>query len=220
MVARFRQDYVGEFVVTEIKMSQGRSHQTREWIDNPIENQHISGRAAVIGSRALEKRFQHQRLQRHRGGLLAQKTLQTYGTGDIWRDMHLDFYYDTDRQEINDILQANYDQTTICYANNRTCLENPGRFYIVPYLPILDKLAMPLYLAAFDGHKEIFVIGYNDELSSGTTNWKSDVNQILHTYSDVKFWFIGSAAAIPDLWRQNANVDSMDVRKFICYCDI
>ena len=49
MPTRYRTEYDGEFVIVEHKISQGKKIQEREWIDNPIENQHISGRAAVIG---------------------------------------------------------------------------------------------------------------------------------------------------------------------------
>ena len=47
---RYRSDYTGEFVVTRTRMANGRGQQSREWIPNSIDNQHISGRAAVIGS--------------------------------------------------------------------------------------------------------------------------------------------------------------------------
>ena len=90
--SRYRRDYSGEFVITEIRIADGRSQQTREWIPNVIENHHISGRAAVIGSRTDQERFKYQRLQRHRGGLLGKKRLQTYGTGDLWQDMAFDFF--------------------------------------------------------------------------------------------------------------------------------
>ncbi len=49
MLERYRKEYDGEFVIVENKISGGKKYQEREWIDNPIENQHISGRAAVIG---------------------------------------------------------------------------------------------------------------------------------------------------------------------------
>ena len=50
MQARYRADYPGEFVVIESRWISGKKEEKREWIPNPIENQHISGRAACIGS--------------------------------------------------------------------------------------------------------------------------------------------------------------------------
>ena len=83
METRFRQDYAGEFVVIESRWISGKKEEKREWIPNPIENQHISGRAACIGSTFDQGTFNYTMLQRHRGGLLGSKKLQTYGVGNI-----------------------------------------------------------------------------------------------------------------------------------------
>ena len=77
MQARYRTDYAGEFVITETRWAGGRKNETREWIVNPIENHHISGRAACIGTDIDHWRFDYTRLARHRGGLLGSKKLQT-----------------------------------------------------------------------------------------------------------------------------------------------
>ena len=50
MDARYRQDYAGEFVILETRWTKGKKVERREWIENPIQNQHISGRAVCIGS--------------------------------------------------------------------------------------------------------------------------------------------------------------------------
>ena len=47
---RYRQDYDGEFVLLQTSIRNGVKEQRREWMINPIQNQHVSGRAAVIGS--------------------------------------------------------------------------------------------------------------------------------------------------------------------------
>jgi hypothetical protein len=49
---RFRKDYTGEFIVINTAWAGGRKRTQREWVPNPIENHHISGRAACIGSMA------------------------------------------------------------------------------------------------------------------------------------------------------------------------
>jgi hypothetical protein len=76
---QYRSDYEGEFVITESRWSGGKKTQNREWVPNPIKNQHISGRAACIASDVDKERFDYTRLQRHKGGLLGSKKLQTYG---------------------------------------------------------------------------------------------------------------------------------------------
>jgi hypothetical protein len=70
ITARYRTDYDGEFIVTQSTWSGGKKRQKREWVANPIKNQHISGRAVCIASDHDLPNFDYTRLQRHRGGLL------------------------------------------------------------------------------------------------------------------------------------------------------
>lgn len=218
--ARYRRDYDGEFVVVETRLSDGDSHQTREWIPNRIDNFHTSGRAAVIGSRTLSHRFQYQRLQRHRGGLLGKKRLQTYGTGDLWLDMRFDFFVTTDRTGISSMVAAGYDQHSTVFTTARICIDNPGRFYLIPYTPQIDALAMPLYLAAFDGHAEIFLLGYCLETAAGTRGWISDVDAVMQAYPGTIFFLVGVEGNMPPSWRSHTNVRCITVREFVSYCDI
>lgn len=218
--ARYRRDYDGEFVVIETRLADGQSNQTREWIPNAIENHHISGRAAVIGSRALSHRFQYQRLQRHRGGLLGKKRLQTYGTSDLWRDMKFDFFITSDRKQISDIADTGYDERCTVFTTGRICVEHPGRFYLIPFLPQIDPLAMPIYLAAFDGHAEIFLLGYCLEMPGGSRNWIADINSVLAAYRGTSFVLVGVEANMPESWRSQSNVRCMAVPEFVSYCDV
>jgi len=218
--SRYRRDYSGEFVITETRISDGRSQQTREWIPNVIENHHISGRAAVIGSRTDQERFRYQKLQRHRGGLLGKKRLQTYGTGDLWRDMAFDFFVTTDRGQAQAMADTGYDTQSTVYTNANICIENPGRFYLVPFLQPIDNLALAVYLAAFDGHQEVFMLGYNIDTLGGTASWIADVDSVMLAYATTQFVLVGTESNMPESWRYHPNVTSMIHRKFISYCDI
>ena len=218
--ARYRRDYSGEFVITETRISDGRTEQTREWIPNVIENHHISGRAAVIGSRTDQERFRYQKLQRHRGGLLGKKRLQTYGTGDLWQDMAFDFFVTTDRSQSQAMADSGYDTRSTIYTNANICIENPGRFYLVPFLQPIDNLALAIYLAAFDGHQEVFMLGYNIDTVGGTAAWILDVASVISAYAATQFVLVGTESNMPESWRGYRNVAVMTYRKFISYCDI
>ena len=218
--ARYRRDYDGEFVITETRIADGRSQQTREWIPNAIENHHISGRAAVVGSRTDQERFKYQKLQRHRGGLLGKKRLQTYGTGDLWQDMTFDFFVTTDRNQAQTLASTGYDTRSTIYTNANICIDNPGRFYLVPFLQPLDNLALAIYLAAFDGHQEVFMLGYNQDTLGQTRSWISDVATVMSVYAATQFILIGTESNMPAAWRQYRNVTAMTHRKWISYCDI
>jgi len=218
--SRYRRDYDGEFVITETRVADGATQQTREWVPNAIENHHISGRAAVIGSRTDHERFRYQRLQRHRGGLLGKKRLQTYGTGDLWQDMTFDFFVTTDRSYAKAIADHGYDTRSTVYTNANICLENPGRFYLVPFLQPIDNLALAIYLAAFDGHQEVFMLGYNQDTPGLTRAWISDVASVFLAYAATQFILVGTESNMPAAWRSCVNVSVMPYRKFISHCDI
>jgi hypothetical protein len=219
MQARYRSDYPGEFVILESKWSGGKKTETREWIPNPIENQHISGRAACIGSSIDRYRFDYTRLARHRGGLLSSKKLQTYGTGEIAQDMRLDFAVETNNNRLNTILESGYQENNVVYTTPRNCINHPGEFYLIPIRPGITDLATLVYLAAFDGHREIFLLGYHRETAGGRDSWIAEITRIFTAYP-VQFYLVGESTIMPGEWLDCANVRTMDYREWISYCDV
>ena len=219
MEARYRTDYPGEFVILETKWSGGKKSETREWIPNSIENQHISGRAACIGSTVDRQYFDYTRLVRHRGGLLSSKKLQTYGVGDIALEMSLDFTVETNQEKLTKILDTGFQQDYIVYTTSRNCLRHPGEFYLIPNRPQIVDLATIVYLAAFDGHREIFLLGYNQEIDGGHNTWVKEVADIFKTYP-IDFYLIGESTNMPAEWLDCANVRTMTYRGWISYCDV
>jgi hypothetical protein len=218
--SRFRSDYSGEFIILESKWSAGRKQQTREWVPNPIENHHISGRAVCIGSDLDSWRFDYTRLQRHRGGLLGSKKVQTYGTAEIAQKMRLDFAVVPESEKLQSLIDLDYSANNIVYTTARNCILHPGQFYLIPYSPRLVDLALLPYLAAFDGHQEIFLLGYTNEISASSTAWESNIQSVFVAYPGVKFYLIGGKNNIKTNWLEHANVNYMDYRDFISYCDV
>lgn len=219
IINRYRSDYDGEFVVVKTTFTNGQKVDEREWIPNAIENHHISGRAAVIGTNLDSKRFDYRRLQKHRGGLLGKKRLQTYGSGILWQDMIFDFFVTQDQHQLAKMSTTDYDTRSTVYTNSKLCLEHPGRFYLIPYLPRLHDMALPAYLAAFDEHKEIFLIGYSAE-DTLCAKWIADLSQVIESYSEVSFFFVGRKSNMPVEFGKYPNVRAMDNREFVYYCDI
>ena len=219
MEARYRADYAGEFVILESKWAGGKKEETREWIPNPIENHHISGRAACIGGSIDRTQYDYTRLQRHRGGLLGSKKLQTYGTGPIAQEMRLDFTVETMPDGLASIIAANYQQDNIVYTTARNCIINPGQFYLIPYRPRLIDMVTAVYLAAFDGHKEIFLLGYTDLTNGDALNWEDQLTHVFSAYEGTKFYLVGESTIMPDQWVDCDNVQTMPYPEFISYCD-
>jgi len=220
MQARYRADYPGEFIVTEAVWLNGKREETREFIPNPIENQHISGRAACIGSNLDQEFFDYTRLEKHRGGLLGSKKLQTYGVGSIAKQMRLDFAVEKNLNNLKEIIDLGYQVNNIVYTSPTNCLLYPGEFYIVPHNPRIADIAQLLYLAAFDGHKEIFMIGYNQETPVGTLNWIENVREVMDAYPGVIFYMVGEKTNMPDLWMEAYNTKNLSSQDFIYYCDV
>jgi hypothetical protein len=220
ITARYRTDYTGEFIITQTVWSGGKKRQRREWVANPIENQHISGRAVCIASDHDLLQFDYTRLQRHRGGLLGSKKLQTYGLGNVAKQMRLDFTVETDDVILRELMDSHYYQDNIVYTSPRNCLKYPGVFYLTPYNPVLIKHALLLYLAAFDGHKEIFLLGYNQYTDAGTTSWVAHVASVIQAYTGTKFIVVGAKHHAIEPWLEFANVEQMTYREFIAHCDI
>jgi len=220
MGAQYRKDYVGEFVILETKWSGGKKTETREWIPNPIENQHISGRAACISSTVDRYRFDYTRLSRHRGGLLSSKKLQTYGTGPIAQQMRLDFAVETDQTRLAEILASGYQTDHVVYTTPRNCITYPGEFYLIPMRPRITDMATVVYLAAFDGHKEIFLLGYHSETDGGRDVWTQEIAQIFKSYSGTQFYLVGESTIMPEHWLDHANVRTMNYLDWISYCDV
>jgi len=218
--ARYRRDYDGEFVVTRTRLANGRGQQSRDWITNSVENHHISGRAAVIGSSVDRERFDYTRLQRHKGGLLAKKRLQTYASGTIWSEMPVDFFVTINRPTAKLIHTANYHNTSIVYTTPNLCMTYPGDFFLVPMSPQLSEIALAVYLAAFDQHEEVFLLGYNNETPVQDSGWVSHVNTVFEAYAETRFVLVGTSVNMPDVWRNNRNVTTMKYREFVTYCDI
>ena len=220
MQARYRTDYAGEFVILETRWGAGKKDETREWIPNPIENHHLSGRAACIGSNLDQWQFDYTRLQRHRGGLLGSKKLQTYGTGSIAQQMRLDFAVETNTDNLAAILATGYQQDNIVYTTARNCIANPGEFYLIPYKPRLIDMTVAIYLAAFDGHQEVFLLGYTDESPGDSLHWQAQLAEVFLAYSGVKFYLVGESTRMPDIWVDCFNTQVMTYPEFISYCDV
>ena len=220
MQARYRADYPGEFVVIESRWISGKKEEKREWIPNPIENQHISGRAACIGSTFDQGTFNYTMLQRHRGGLLGSKKLQTYGVGEIAQQMRLDFTVETDTTNLNSILNTKYQETNTVYTTPRNCIAYPGEFYLIPQNPHLLDIAQILYLAAFDGHREIFMLGYNHETVVEHPTWSNQCRTVMDAYPGVVFYMVGESTNMPEVWMEASNGRNLTYREFISYCDV
>ena len=157
MSERYRTEYDGEFVIISNTIKDGKKVQEREWIENPIENQHISGRAVVIGN-----------------------------------------------------------------GQSRNCISTPGEFYLVPYGERGNSVSIAAWLACFDGHKEVYLVGVDgtNEDEGPSEKKISELANIMRTYPTVQFIYVSDGKLAPDQWRQNRNFVQWKYGQFVSHCDI
>lgn len=220
IIERYRKDYTGEFVITNTLWSGGKKRTQREWLPNPIENHHISGRAACIATACDLKEFDFTQLVNHKGGLLGTLKLQTYGTSEIAKLMRLDFAVEKDEALLKELLNLHYYKQNTIYTTPRNVLKHPGIFYTIPYNPPFAKEVLLAYLAAFDGHKEVFLLGYNNDAGIGQSDWSVQMAKVMATYPATKFYHVGYKSHTPDDWKNYANLQQLTFREFISYADI
>lgn len=220
IVERYRKDYTGEFIILNTAWSGGKKRTRREWMPNPIENHHISGRAACIASSVDQNEFDFTMLQKHKGGLLGSKKLQTYGVGSIANIMRLDFAVEKDDDVLNDLFVAGYYKDNIIYTTPKQCIKHPGMFYVVPYNPPMAKEVALAYIAAFDGHKEVFLLGYHEGSNIGQSNWVGQMSKVIETYPSTHFYHVSYKPQTPDEWKNYSNFTQLTHREFIHYADV
>lgn len=221
MQERYRKDYDGEFVILRTYYKDGKKTQDKEWIANPIENQYISSRAAIIGHGKSREKFNIKNIEDHRGGLLGKKRLQTYGAAGCWRELRCDFYVEDNPKELKEIKRRKYSERSTVYTGVKNLLKYPGEFYLIPYGIKLCTISTAMYIAAFDGHKEIYLLGVDGTLDSGERNQKhvQNINKVFLTYPNTNFIFV-TDRSVEDTFRKNKNVSIMSYRTFISHCDV
>ena len=235
----YRKDYDGEYVVLNTIIKDGKRQTEKEWIDNPIANQHISGRAAIIASGESRLVYDVTRLEKHRGGLLGRQKLQTYGTGQLHKEMQLDFFITFDNKKLQECVESEYTQRCTVYTSAKNCIKYPGEFFLMPQSMRGRTALVATWLACFDGHKEIFLLGFDNQMSPNYNNnvyvpqddpdkhrtiedhkMRQQMHKLMTAYPGVDFYHVSNDMPVPDTWRERPNFNTMTYREWISYCDV
>ena len=232
-----RKNYRGENIVVDRNYTDGVWHDTVERVHNAVENNQISNRAVVLGNGPTRLTFDLQHLKNYSGHLGAD-TVQTYGCNALYRDFTPDFLIAVGNANlIKEIAESDYVDNNIVYTNAIHLLEYPNKFYLIPHDPYTDAGTTALYLAAFDGHKKIFMlgfdgqpdVGYNYNVYAGTVNydpkrttileqkWINDRKQVFDTYTDVEFIRVTqfNTERIPEQWKYCTNFRQISHTEFV-----
>ena len=204
---QYRRDYTGEKIVVSRTVERNNWLSETEEVPNRVTNRQISNRAVVFGNSESRKDFPTAHTLQKHAGLLGALTLQSYGCNALFRDHETDFLVVTTREVAKEIAASGYCDNNIVYAQAPLTLEFPGKFYLTPRDLYADAGATATYLACFDGHRKIYLVGcegnfdttYNSNMYAGTRGYDAinadqtgannaqSYKQIFDIYDDVDF---------------------------------
>lgn len=236
-----RNSYYGENIVVERNYTNGVWQDTTELVPNAIINSQISNQAVILGNGPSRLDFDLRFIKNHRGGLLGARALQSYGCNALYRDFTPNFLVAIGNGIVNELAATDYVKDNIVYTNSIHMLEHPGKFYLIPFDPYADAGTTAAYIAAFDGHKKIYLLGfdgqdspgYNYNVYAGTANydpvqhnavykWHNNFRQLAQVYNDVDFAFVYKTTMhqLPTELRDLTNVRMINHRTFVLEADL
>jgi hypothetical protein len=239
----YRRFYRGEDIVVERTYKNGIWHDTTENVSNAVINSQISNQAVVIGNGPSRlELFKLDLLKKHRGGLLGSRKLQTYGCNALYRDFTPDFLIARGNGVTDEIAKSKYTENNIVYTDSIHLLEYPNKFYLIPYDPYTDAGTTAAYIAAFDGHNRVYMIGFdgqdtanfNYNVYAGTTHydakdatvldnkWIKDRATLFRTYNETEFIRVTKKATepVPEEWKYYSNFRTVNLNQFVREVDL
>jgi hypothetical protein len=237
----YRKDYTGEDIIVERKKEGTHWYETVETVPNAVTNNQISNRAVVIGNSPTRLEFNLQNLKKF-SGLLGADTLQTYGCNALYRDFTPDFLVAHGNDIVKELAGSEYIKNNIVYTNAIHLLEYPNKFYLIPYNPYADAGTTAAYIAAFDGHKKIYLLGfdeqdsksYNFNVYAGTNGydaidaeilsdkWVTNRVELFNLYDDVDFVWVTHRGTntVPESHKSCLNFRQISHRDFVLETDL
>jgi len=237
----YRKDYTGEDIIVERKKEGTHWYETVETVPNAVTNNQISNRAVVVGNSPTRLEFNLQHLKKF-SGLLGADTLQTYGCNAVYRDFTPDFLVAHGNDIVKELAESEYIKDNIVYTNAIHLLEYPNKFYLIPYNPYADAGTTAAYIAAFDGHKKIYLLGfdeqdsenYNFNVYAGTNGydavdaeilsdtWVTNRIELFNLYDDVDFIWVTprGRSTVPESHKYCLNFRQISHRDFVLETDL
>jgi hypothetical protein len=238
----YRENYSGERVVTSLTLSDNEWNPETEHVPNRVFNTHTTTQAVCIGNGESRLGFDIEHIGRHRGGVLGADRLQSYGCNALYRNFPPDFLVATGPL-VKEIAESGYCVSHIVYTNGQHILDYPNQFYLIPQNPAYNAGTIAAYLACFDGHKKVFLLGYDfhhglapvnnvykdtygyspsTELQDNTKFWATTLAHVVNTYPTVDFVRV---APTRDYWMPEElqvllNFRQIDFRDFVLEADI
>ena len=238
----YRAGYTGEDIIQERVLTNGVWDTTTEHVPNNVINNQISNRAVVFGNGTGRQGMPIQHILNKKSGLLGAGTLQSYACNAFYREYTPNFLVVTTRQLAEEISRSPYTNTNIVYTRVDISLEFPRKFYLIPHDPYGDAGTTAAYIAAFDGHKKIYLIGFNGQDTPGVNNniyagtngydavdhhvsdqkWIANIAKLCSVYDDVDFVRVTDSGrrSTPEAWKSLTNLRQINFRGLVTEADL
>jgi hypothetical protein len=238
----YRTNYGGERITTEAALSESKWSYQTEWVPTAIANNHISKIAVIIGNGSSRNNFSIDVLVRHLSGRLGDKSMQTYGCNALYRNFEPTFLVSVGNEISEEIANSGYCDRHIVYANSDKILAYPGKFYLIPQDFVSNAGTIATYLACFDGHEKVYLLGfdnqagdhYNNNVYAGTAGygdqfqnysddfWIIAMERIMSMYSEVEFVRVTSTPnyKCPNAWKVLDNFKQISFAQFQIEADL
>jgi hypothetical protein len=237
---RYRKDYSGEFLIYNVSLENGEYAEEREWVPNTIENNSHYGTAVIIGNGESRKSFNLIKIEKHRTGIGGVNRIQSYGCNALYRDFEPDFLIATNPEMVDEIIEKSTSEKTTILSNGVNLLTHPGKVHLIPYNVSFNAGAIAAYMACFDGHKRVYLMGFdnqpkenvNNNLYAGTEcyghkdikvsseKWENAMWQVFRAFPDVTFSRIESRYDTPKTWKSCLNYRQITFREFALEVDL
>jgi hypothetical protein len=237
----YRKDYLGEDVITNRVYANSRWNPTVEFVANRFKVEPKSPGAVVLGNGTTRLDFNLSSFLDHRvGNIWATKNNKvnflTYGCNALYRDYRPDFLIVTGDLMTREVADSGFCDSRVAYVNNEPLVSYPGKYHLIPQNPLFNSGAIAAYLAAFDGHKRVYMLGFdgndtpnhNYNVYAGTTNyvdantavledfWVKSLEAVMSAYNETEFVRVAPTASfrVPDAWKYYLNFRQINFNQF------
>jgi hypothetical protein len=233
-----RATYTGENVISEMTYSDGGWNKTIIQTGDALGSLVLRGSAAVLGNGSSRNELNPHLLN----VLKNHSDLTVYGCNAIMRDAIPDFVCANDEM-LAEFIENGYCDQTVIYGTAKMCEQYPDKFYYVPQNPNWNMGAIAAYLACFDGHKTVYLIGHDlhtQEIGfqmnvySGTRGYPNThslttehyfehaMKQVMDIYDDVDFVRVAPTKDfyMPESWKYQLNLRQISFKEFVIEADL
>jgi hypothetical protein len=235
---KLRETYQGEEINATATYENGSWTYETENVPAPVFDVTLTSRQAVVFGNGLS-RAQFKYTQ----NIFNQSKLLTYGCNAFYRDHTPDFLICNSNVIAQELINSGYPDSKIVYTNSDQIFNHPGKFYLIPQDPQWNAGAMAAYMAAFDGHRKVFLLGfdgqdthaYNNNCYADTNGYSPVHNPpssdaydgaalklLMQTYPLVEFVHVNETGKgnIPVAWKDCDNFSRISFHQLVLECDL